>query len=198
MKFPILLAGIFAVASLATAAPEPGKPAPEFTLKDSNGTEHSLADFKGKTVILEWNNFGCPFVKKFYGSGKMQEFQKMATDDGAVWLTICSSAEGKQGYLTPEEANAKIESEKMNSTAFLLDPDGTVGKAYNAKTTPEIFIINGEGTLVYMGAIDDKKSANPDDIADATNYVKTTLASLKAGEPVEPASTTPYGCSVKY
>lgn len=193
-----LITASFLSASIALAAPETGKPAPDFTLKDSAGNEHSLADFKGKPVVLEWFNVDCPFVKKFYGPGKMQEMQKAATTDGTVWLTIISSAPGKQGHLTPEAAEAKRTSGEVAGTAILLDEDGSVGKLYDAKTTPHMFVIDAEGTLVYAGAIDSNPSASSDDIDAATNYVEAALKAVADGTPVETATTTAYGCSVKY
>ncbi len=191
-------AGLAVSASLAFAAPQTGQPAPEFTLKDSSGTEHSLSDFKGKTVVLEWYNFGCPFVVKHYDSKNMQTLQKEATDDSVVWLSIVSSAPGKQGHLTPDEAEKRKADEGINSTAILIDEDGTVGKLYNAKTTPEMFVINAEGTLVYQGAIDDKPTPDAASLEGAKNYVRAALASVKAGTPVAEDTTKPYGCSVKY
>jgi peroxiredoxin len=194
---PSLLA-LLAAAAFAHAAPEIGKPAPEFTLKDETGAARSLADYKGKTVVLEWFNYGCPFVVKHYASQAMQDLQKAATDDGVVWLSIVSSAPGKQGSLTTDEAAAKKTELGMSSTAILLDADGKVGHLYEARTTPEMFVINGEGTLVYKGAIDDKPSPSPVTLKGATSYVKNALAAVKAGKPVEPAETKSYGCSVKY
>jgi peroxiredoxin len=196
-KIPFLLA-MLAAAVFAHAAPEIGKPAPAFALEDETGKSVSLADFKGKTVVLEWFNYGCPFVKKHYGPEQaMQKLQKAATDDGVVWLSIVSSAPGKQGYLTTTDAAAKKKELGMAST-ILLDPSGKVGHLYNAKTTPEMFVINGEGNLVYMGAIDDKPKPDSASLADATPYVKNALASIKAGKEVAPAQTKSYGCSVKY
>ncbi len=184
--------------SFALAAAEIGKPAPDFTLMDSDGTSHSLADFKGKTVVLEWFNHDCPFVQKHYSGGNMQQLQEAAVDSGVVWLSVISSAEGKQGYLTPEEAKAKKAELGSNATAVLLDADGKVGKLYDAKTTPDMFVIDGEGTLVYKGAIDSVKDTKPASIEGATNYVTAALDSLEAGEAVEVPKTKPYGCSVKY
>lgn len=172
--------------------------APDFTLTDTNGTEHSLSDFAGKTVVLEWFNSGCPFVKKHYSQGNMQNLQSQYTEEGVVWLTIVSSAPGKQGHADPSGHNAKMEEWKMQSTALLIDEDGTVGKAYDAKTTPHMFVINPEGEIVYNGAIDSKRSTNPADIPDATNYVKAALDAVLASEAVAVARTQPYGCSVKY
>ena len=172
--------------------------APAFTLTDTKGTEHSLSDFKGKTVVLEWFNPGCPFVKKHYSKGNMQSLQSTYTEKGVIWLSIVSSAPGKQGHGTPAEHNAKIAEWKMSPTALLIDEDGKAGKAYGAKTTPHMFVINGEGEIVYQGAIDDKRSTNPDHIPDSTNYVKAALDATLSGKAVEVSSTPPYGCSVKY
>ena len=189
---------LLVAAGTALAAPQVGQPAPEFTLKDSNGQSHNLSDFKGKFVVLEWLNHGCPFVVKHYESGNMQKLQKEYTGKDVVWLSIVSSAPGKQGHMTPEETN-KAKAEKGSAaTAVLIDEDGAVGQLYNAKVTPEMFIINPEGVLVYMGAIDDKKSTDPADVAGAKNYVKQALGEAMAGQPVSEPSTTPYGCSVKY
>lgn len=182
----------------AFAAPEVGQSAPVFTGVDSNGVEHSLSDFKGKTVVLEWTNHQCPYVIKHYESGNMQKLQKAAKEDGVVWISIVSSAEGKQGHVTAEEANAvKAETNSM-ATAKILDPSGEIGKLYDAKTTPHMFVVDPEGTLVYAGAIDSDSSFRQSAIEGATNYVQAALDSLKAGEPIEVASTKPYGCGVKY
>ena len=182
----------------AVAAPQVGQPAPEFTLTDSNGQSHKLSDFKGKFVVLEWLNHGCPFVVKHYESGNMQNLQKEYTGKDVVWLSIVSSAPGKQGHMNPEETN-KAKAEKGSAaTAVLLDEDGTVGKLYDAKVTPELYVINPAGVLVYAGAIDDKKSTDPADVAGAKNYVKQALDEAMAGKPVSEPSTTAYGCSVKY
>lgn len=182
----------------AQAAPVIGETAPDFTAVDTNGKEHTLSDFKGKTVILEWSNHECPFVVKHYGSGNMQKLQKEATDDGAIWLTIVSSAKGKQGHTTAEQANNITAEAKAHATARLLDESGQVGKLYDAKTTPHMFVINKEGTLVYAGAIDSNPSFDPDTIDGATNYVHDALQSLKAGKEITVSSTKPYGCGVKY
>jgi len=198
MKKLTILALSVAIASVAVASPEIGKPAPAFTLKDTSGKEHSLADFKGKLVVLEWVNHGCPFVKKHYESGNMQKVQAESVGSGAVWLSICSSAPDKQGHMSAEDAAAKAKEVDSKATAYLLDEDGTVGKAYDAKTTPEIFIINEEGLLVYKGAIDDKPSASSADIEGAVNHVTAALKEIKGGKPVTVSSTKPYGCSVKY
>jgi len=183
---------------LAGATALHAKQAPAFTLTDTNGTEHSLSDFAGKIVVLEWFNEGCPFVKKHYTKGNMQALQKAYAEKGVVWLRIVSSATGKQGYKSNEEHNATTDKWKVNSTALLVDADGKVGKSYSAKTTPHMFVINAEGAIAYQGAIDDKRSTNADHIPDSKNYVKAALDSLLAGEKVEVARTAPYGCSVKY
>lgn len=184
--------------STAQAAPEIGAPAPEFKLKDTAGKEHSLSDFKGKFVVLEWVNHGCPFVKKHYDSGNMQKLQKDAADKDVVWLSICSSAEGSQGYYTAEEAAKVTEEKKAVPAGYLLDASGEVGKLYGAKVTPHMFVINPEGVLIYNGAIDSNSSANAADIEGATNYVVETLTAAKAGTTVPNPTTKPYGCSVKY
>jgi len=177
---------------------ETGKPAPEFTLTDTHGKIHSLTDFKGKTVVLEWTNPGCPFVVKHYGSGNMQALQKEYTAKGVVWLTICSSAPGKQGQMSSANWNKNLTENGSSPTALLIDEDGTVGRLYKAKTTPHLFVINSGGNVVYEGAIDSIKSPNPEDIPKATNYVRAALDEVLAGKPVTQPSTTPYGCSVKY
>ena len=185
-------------AGTTLAAPEVGQPAPAFTLTDSNGQSHNLADFKGKFVVLEWLNHGCPFVKKHYDSNNMQKLQKEYTGKDVVWLSIVSSAPGKQGHMSPAETNQAKEEKGSAATAVLLDEDGTVGQLYGAKVTPELYVINPEGNLIYAGAIDDKKSVDPADVEGATNYVKRTLDEALAGQPVSTPRTEPYGCSVKY
>jgi peroxiredoxin len=183
----------------ATAAvAEIQKSAPDFSLTGIDGKTYRLSDFKGKYVVLEWNNVDCPFVKKHYGSGNMQALQKKYTEKGVVWLTICSSAAGKQGYYEPAALVEKTKENKTASTAYLRDPDGTVGRLYGAKTTPHMFVINPEGVLIYAGAIDDKPSPDPNDIAKASNYVAACLDESMAGKAITTASTTSYGCGVKY
>lgn len=175
-----------------------GKPAPDFTLTDTNGKTVALADFKGKFVVLEWTNFDCPFVKKHYGTGNMQQLQKTYTGKDVVWLTINSSAPGKQGNYVPEKWNNMIKEKGAAPTAFLLDPERTVAKLYGAKTTPHMFIIDNKGILIYMGAIDDKATFAPEDVKDAKNYVQLTLDAAMAGKEVELKTTQSYGCAVKY
>ncbi len=182
----------------AQAATEIGASAPDFTGTDSHGKTHKLSDFKGKTVVLEWTNPSCPYVEKHYEPKNMQGLQEKYTGEDVVWLTINSSADGKQGNLTPEEANTLIEEEGVKSTAYILDPEGTIGKLYDAKTTPHMFVIDKEGTLVYAGAIDSDDSFKSETIDGATNYVAAALDALAQGAEVEIASTKPYGCSVKY
>jgi peroxiredoxin len=193
---PVLFA--VALAASAYASPEVGKPAPDFSLQDISGKKHELSDYKGKYVVLEWVNFGCPFVKKHYGSENMQKLQKEFADKGVVWLSICSSAPGKQGNETPEAAEKGISEYGWAASAYLVDEDGKVGKLYNAKTTPEMFVVNPEGTLIYAGAIDDKPTPNPARIKGSNNYVKAALTEATAGKQVSVRTTKPYGCSVKY
>jgi len=175
-----------------------GQPAPIFTLMDSNGNSHSLDDFLGQHVVLEWLNHDCPFVRKFYNAGEMQRLQEYYAEQGVVWLSIISSREGEQGYQTPEEINASIEEKNMRPAAVLIDEPGEVGRMYNARTTPHMFVINPEGVLVYDGAIDSNPSANPADIEGAENYVVAALSASMNGEEVATPTTRPYGCSVKY
>ncbi len=192
------MAFLAALAIPASANLTAGNPARDFKLRDTDNNVIQLAQYKGKTVVLEWHNPGCPFVKKHYGSGNMQGTQAAALAQGAVWLTINSGAPGKQGHMTGPQAAALVKEQGVRSTEYLLDPQGVVGKAYGAKTTPQIFIINPAGTIVYQGAIDDKPTAKVEDIAGARNHVKAALAEMKAGKPVSVAETKPYGCSVKY
>jgi len=198
-----LLVAALAAAAISTGlsamTAEVGKSAPDFTLTDINGKKHSLSDFKGKTVVLEWVNPECPFVVKHYEkSGNMPKTQKAALADGVVWLQINSGHAGAQGDFSPEQVKAWMAKNSAASTAYFRDSDGKVGKLYDARTTPHMYIVNPEGTLVYAGGIDSIRSSDPDDIAKATNYVTAALADLKAGKPVREASTRPYGCSVKY
>lgn len=204
MTFKKIVLSTLAVVALFTAAPaaqaavEIGKPAPDFTGTDSNGKTHKLSDFKGKTVVLEWTNPECPFVVKHYDSKNMQGLQEKYTGEGVIWLTINSSAEGEQGNQTGEQANAYISEKASKPTARLLDASGEIGKLYDAKTTPHMFVINPEGNVVYAGAIDDNDSSKPEDAATAKNYVSAALDAVLGGKPVETAQTKPYGCGVKY
>jgi hypothetical protein len=196
--FPFALVAAALVAAPAFAEPQIGKPAPNFKANDVNGRVVSLSDFRGKTVVLEWNNPECPFVRKHYSSGNMQKTQAAAKRNGVVWLTINSSAPGKQGHVDGARAKSMIAAQKAQPTAYLLDPQGRLGKGYGAKTTPHIYIINPRGTLVYMGGIDNKPSPNPADINGARNHVLAALSELKAGKPVSVPTSRPYGCAVKY
>ena len=201
MKTKLLLTALTCLASTALFAadsPAVGAAAPDFSVTDSKGKTQSVSQYKGKTVVLEWFNPGCPFVVKHYGSGNMQRLQEEFTGKGVVWLTINSSAAGKEGHQTADEANAKITEWKIKSSALLLDPDGKAGQAYGAKNTPHMFVISPEGKVIYQGAIDNKPSSKPEDIASSSNYVKVALDESMGGKPVSNASTKPYGCSVKY
>lgn len=194
----IALASLIAPGLQAAGSPSVGSAAPGFSLPGAKGDTHSLAQYKGKYVVLEWFNPGCPFVKKHYESGNMQKLQQEFTGKNVVWLTIDSSAAGQQGSLSPAEAQKQMADWKMHSTALLLDPTGKVGHEYGATNTPDMYIINPEGKLIYKGAIDSKASTYQADIAGATNYVKAALDEAMAGKAVTTPSSRPYGCSVKY
>ncbi|MBW7894978.1 MAG: thioredoxin family protein [Opitutaceae bacterium] len=191
------LAAVFTISTTAVAM-ETGKPAPGFTLTDNDGRVHSLADYRGKTVILEWVNPECPFVVKHYQSGNIPAMQRAATEAGHVWLVINSGHPGAQGVYTPEKVRAWQEANGSRPTAYLHDEEGVVGRLYGAKTTPHMYVITPDGTLVYNGAIDSIRSARIADIEKAENYVNSALEDLKAGRPVRTANTQAYGCSVKY
>lgn len=197
MRFALIGAAV-AVAAPAISAPNVGKPAPAFIATDADGRQVRLADYRGRTVVLEWNNPGCPFVQKHYASGNMQRTQALAKRQGVVWLTVNSGAPGKQGHMDGAAAKRFVTAEKAVPAAYLLDPAGKVGRLYAAKTTPEMFVIDGRGTLVYMGGIDDRPTADAADINGARNHVAVALGELKAGKAVSVASSKPYGCSVKY
>ena len=182
----------------ADTTARPGAPAPAFTAKDIAGREVRLGDYLGKTVILEWTNDGCPFVGKHYTSGNMQSLQKRFTGEGDIWLTIASSAPGEQGYVTPDQARADIARWKAAPSDFLLDPDGIVGRLYDARATPTMAVIGPNGVLAYIGAIDDKPSVDLADVKNAKNYVVAALEELAEGKPVTISATRAYGCSVKY
>ena len=213
-KIAIAVAGLAGAAALSFAilaeqadlfAPELvlaqlpiGQPAPDFRASDANGRPVSLSDFRGRTVVLEWSNPECPSVRKHYDSGNMQSTQAAATASGAVWLTINSSAEGKQGHMTPDEARSFLAGQPSRRTFYLLDPEGAVGRRYGATATPHMFVINPAGTLVYNGAIDDRPTQDQADIPGARNHVLAALAELRADRPVSVPTSRPYGCSVKY
>lgn len=192
----VAIAG-FPATRAVMAEPALGAPAVDFSARDVNGNAVWLHDFKGKIVVLEWHNPGCPFVKKHYNSGNMQKAQAAAAAQGVVWLTINSGAPGLQGHMDGAAAKQFVASSGTKST-YLLDPAGVVGKAYGARTTPHMYIIDGAGRLAYRGGIDDKPTADAGDIAGARNHVLAALGELKAGKPVSVAETRPYGCSVKY
>jgi peroxiredoxin len=195
LLLPLLILGLNLP---AFAAVESGEPAPDFTLKDSKGNPQKLSSYSGKFVVLEWLNPECPFVKKHYSAGNMQKLQKEYTAKGVVWLSIISSAPGKQGYRTGPQADADTKDKNASPTAILLDPSGEVGQLYEAKTTPHMYVINPEGKLIYSGAIDSIRSTNPADCATATNYIRETLDAALAGKPVPTPETKSYGCSIKY
>lgn len=195
----LALAGALALPSLAFAVAQPGQPAPDFTEMDASGATQALSDYKGQWLVLEWFNKDCPYVRKHYGSGNMQALQEKYTGQDVKWLTVISSAEDKQGYLEPADALTEAEAHKLKaSAAFLLDTDGSMGKAYGAKVTPHMFVINPEGEVVYAGAIDDNDSASPRAIEGANNYVAAALDAGMQRQPIEIASSRAYGCSVKY
>lgn len=198
LKRMMLAAAIAAFAPAALAAPAIGEMAPAFSGTDIDGKTVSLSDFAGKTIVLEWSNDQCPYVKKHYGSGNMQKTQQAAAADGAVWLTIVSSAEGKQGYVTPDEAKKLTADRGAKPSDVVLDSSGEIGRLYNASATPHMFVIAPDGKLAYAGAIDDKPTADPADIATAKNYVLAALDDMKAGRPVQTPESDPYGCSIKY
>jgi peroxiredoxin len=185
-------------AGTALAAPSVGKPAPDFTGVDTRGQQVKLSDFRGKTVVLEWTNDRCPYVRKHYRTGNMQALQKELTGEGIVWLSVISSSPGSQGYVEPAEADKLTTSRDAAPTAVLLDPEGKIGRLYDAKVTPHMYIIKPDGTLAYQGAIDDKPTTRDRDVKTAKNYVKTALNQIAAGKPVDPAVTRAYGCTVKY
>ena len=189
-----LLAG---AASTAQAAASVGQPAPAFTASDTTGKSRSLAEFKGKTVVLEWVNPGCPFVRKHYRAN-MQALQKEFTAKGVVWLAVNSTEKAASDYLAPEALAGWMKEKSATPTATLMDEEGTIGQAYGARTTPHMYIVDAKGVLVYAGGIDSIPSARPDDIKTATNYVRQGLSEVLAGQPVSAPSTRPYGCSVKY
>lgn len=192
----MLAAALLCLTAAAHAAPQLGKPAPDFTLTDQDGKAVKLSDAKGKLVVLEWFNEGCPFVKKHYGSQNMQVLQKKYAKKGVVWYSIVTGRKGKQGYLTPEEAQDRLKG--MGAKAILRDEKGDVGRLYSAKTTPHMYVIDKKGDLVYMGGIDDNPSADPADIKGARNHVAAALDEVLAGKPVSTPTSAPYGCSVKY
>ncbi|MBX3429471.1 MAG: redoxin family protein [Hyphomonadaceae bacterium] len=200
-----MLLGAAAALALASCGPAvsvehvaTGAQAPAFSVVDATGAVRTLAEFAGQNVILEWTNNGCPYVRKHYDSGNMQALQRDAAARGWTWLQVISSAPGKQGHLDGPGALAQVQTDQATVTATLLDSDGAMGRAYGALNTPQMVMINGEGRIIYQGAIDDRPSARPATLEGATNYVRAAWDDLDAGRPVQVAQTTPYGCSVKY
>lgn len=193
-----LLSLVLGLAALPAFAITPGSQAPDFKGTDSNGVSHSLSQYRGKYIVLEWANQGCPYDQKHYLSGNMEALQRQWTDKGVVWLSVLSSAPGEQGNVSPAEENQYLKKMKAVPTAALLDPEGRIGRLYEAKTTPHIFVIDPKGKLIYQGAIDDKPTTSHADIKTAHNYLNDALDSAMAGKAVPVATTRPYGCSVKY
>ena len=193
-----LLGFTFATLTLPAFAVAPGSPAPDFKGTDSNGVQHSLSEYRGKYVVLEWANKGCPYDQKHYLSGSMENLQKEWTAKGVIWLSVISSAPGQQGYVTAAQENDYIKSMHVASTAVLLDPTGAIGRLYEAKTTPHMFVIDPTGKLIYEGAIDNKPTTDQADLKGADNYLNDALNAAMAGKSPTVQSTRPYGCSVKY
>jgi alkyl hydroperoxide reductase subunit AhpC len=193
-----LILSLLTLFSLGAFAARVGETAPDFTATDSNGKVQKLSDYKGKYVVLEWTNQGCPFTRKHYVSGNMQKLQKEWTQKGVVWFTVVSSAPGAQGYVTAAEENDYLKQMNAAPTAVLLDPKGDLGHLFAAKTTPHMFVIDPSGKLIYNGAIDDHPTTDVSDISSSKNYVSMALEQATAGKPVAEAATRPYGCSVKY
>ena len=201
MKIRTIMISVLAVFGLSVtsvAAVQVDQPAPDFTLNSAAGSTVSLSDYQGQTVVLEWTNHDCPYVQKHYDSDNMQSLQRKYAAKDVVWLSIISSAPGKQGYVDAETANQLTSSRNASPAHVLFDPEGTVGRQYGARTTPHMYLIDKEGTLRYAGGIDSIKSANPADIAKATNYVDEGLTSLLGGQAIAKKTSSPYGCSVKY
>jgi alkyl hydroperoxide reductase subunit AhpC len=194
----MIVAVVLCAVPLLIAAAKAGDAAPEFTATASTGKTVRLADYRGKYIVLEWHNNGCPYVGKHYNSGNMQRLQKQWTSRGVVWFTVLSSAPGKQGYATAAEENNYLVKMQAAPTAALLDPTGEIGHLYDAKTSPQMVVINPQGVVIYSGAIDDRPTTDLQDVQGATNYVSLALEQAMAGKPVQTPVTRPYGCSVKY
>lgn len=193
-----LLIAVFAVFAPVARALPPGSTAPDFTGTDSNGAKHTLAEYRGKYVVLEWANRGCPYEQKHYLSGNMESLQKEWTSKGVVWLSVLSDPPGAQGYVTPAEENDYLKNMNAAPTAALLDPSGTIGRLYDARTTPHVFVIDPNGKLIYQGALDNQPTPDPASLKGADNYLSDALTASMAGKPVPMAVTKPYGCSVHY
>lgn len=202
LRFPlsslIVFSTVLVPSTLPAQSARVGAQAPQFTATDSSGRMQTLAEYRGKYVVLEWHNEGCPYTRKHYVSGNMQELQRMWTDKGVVWFTVISSAPGQQGYVTANEENNYLKKMRAAPTAALLDPDGQIGRLYSAKTTPEIYVIDPQGKLIYEGAIDDRPTPEVSDIKGADNYLSDALTEAMEGKQVTQAYTRAYGCSVKY
>lgn len=198
MRKILLAFAVLASSEAVSWAAKVGQPAPEFTLTDASGKQRSLKDYRGKLVVLEWLNHGCPYVQKHYDSGNMQALQAEAKKKGVVWLSVASSAKGKQGYMEGPETLETMKAKKASPAAILLDPKGQVGRMYKAKTTPHMFLVDKKGTLIYAGAIDDRPTTSTGDVKTAKNWVRQAMDEALAGKPVSSPATAPYGCSVKY
>ena len=198
MKRTRIFLPVLALFALSAFAVKVGDQAPDFTGIDSHGQTHKLSDYRGRFVVLEWHNNGCPFTKKHYDSGNMQRLQKEWTDKGVIWLTVISSSPGSQGYVTADQENDYLQKMHAVPTAAILDPKGDIGRLYSAKTTPHMFVVSPQGQIIYNGAIDDKATTDPSDINGANNYVSDALQEAMSGKAVAVAATRPYGCSVKY
>lgn len=202
-KFPVALkilaaTWLLSLVTLANATPDIGKPAPDFVGTDSNGQTVKLSDFKGKAVVLEWSNNGCPYVHKWYKSGAMQKLQADAAKNNMIWLTVISSAPGQEGYVTGAQANQDTQSRHATPTHVLLDPNGTIGHLYDARTTPDMYVIDAQGNLAYMGGADSIATTDINDLQKAEPYAQEAIAAVAAGKPVTHPVTRPYGCNVKY
>ena len=198
IRYSTLRLGLLVALVASAFAVRVGEPAPDFGAVDSNGKNQKLSDYKGKYVVLEWHNQGCPYTQKHYNSGNMQRLQKEWTAKNVVWFTVISSAPGTQGFVTPTQENDYVKKVGAVPTAVLMDPSGTLGRLYGAKTTPHMFIIDPGGTLIYNGAIDDHPTSDQADIPTSKNYVSMALSEALAGKPIAEPATRPYGCSVKY
>ena len=194
----VLAGGALLLPTALSAKPVLARPAPVFSGLDSNGKMQKLADYRGKTVVLEWTNHECPYVGKHYRSANMQAIQKEFVRAGGVWLSIISSEPGAQGFVSPAKANELTKSRGASPSAVILDPDGTIGRAYDARVTPHMYIIDAKGTLVYMGGIDSIRSTSVDDVPKAKPYVRDALKELAAGKPITTPTTSAYGCTIKY
>ena len=198
LSLALACTAILVAGCLSSQAARVGEQAPNFTGTDSNGKNHTLFQFRGKYVVLEWHNHDCPYTMKHYESGNMQSLQKAWKAKGMIWFTVISSAPGKQGYVTAAEENGYMKKMGADPTAAILDPSGEIGRLYDAKTTPQMYIIDPGGKLIYDGAIDDHPTTDISDIKSSKNYVSAALTQAMSGHPVETAYTRPYGCSVKY